>query len=109
MAFTEGVRAVRDAWSSHEIWIYECGCCGTSWDEEFDVRHTADGHGGEAVVYEHDGCRCMTPWLDHPCRECSSGNVKAFAAPWRRRAAVPPVAKEDALELVFRLRRLHAW
>lgn len=101
---------MRDAWSSHEVWIYECLCCGATWDEEFDARHVADGHGGEAVAYVHDGHPCPTPWTDHPCRDCHSSNVKVFAAPWRRRGAVvPPQARESALATLIHLRRIHAW
>ncbi|KAB2344061.1 hypothetical protein [Actinomadura rudentiformis] len=109
MAVTEGVGAVRDAWSSHESWVYECLCCSTTWEEQFEARHTADGHGGEAVVYEHDGHRCTTPWTDHVCPNCESQNVKALPAPWAKRSDVPLAHRGDDLELVFRLRRLHAW
>ncbi|MBW8481650.1 hypothetical protein [Actinomadura parmotrematis] len=101
---------MRDAWSSHEVWVYECLCCAASWDEEFEVRHTADGHGGEGVVYEHAGHRCTVPWCDdHTCAACGSQNVKAFSAPWRRRATAPEARRDSGLEMLFRLRRLHAW
>ncbi|WP_153531867.1 hypothetical protein [Actinomadura macrotermitis] len=100
---------MRDAWSSHEVWVYECLHCDTTWDEEFDVRHASDGHGGEGVVYEHEGHRCMAPWCDHTCPTCGGQNVKSYAAPWRKRVSAQRAAADSGLDVVFRLRRLHAW
>lgn len=100
---------MREAWSSHESWVYECLSCYTTWQEEYDARHTADGHGGEAVVYKHDGQCCTSPWCDHVCPNCESQNVKAFSAPWGRSLKAPAASRSDDLALVFRLRRLHAW
>ncbi|WP_157429884.1 hypothetical protein [Actinomadura oligospora] len=100
---------LHEAWSNHEVWVYECQNCGRTWDEEFEVRHVADGHGGEAVAYEHDGHSCTTPWTEHLCPDCQRARVRAWPAPWRRHHAVPPTRKGDDLELVFRLRRLHAY
>ncbi|WP_433333563.1 hypothetical protein [Spirillospora sp. CA-294931] len=100
---------MRDAWSSHEVWVYECLNCFATWQEEFDARHVADGHGGEAVVYEHDGHRCITPWCDHLCNVCGGQNVKVFSAPKAKRAVPPQAKRPDDLELVFKLRRLNAW
>jgi hypothetical protein len=99
---------MRETWSSHETWVFECLNCMTTWEEEFDIRHGADGHGGETVVYEHDGHLCPTPWVDHPCPDCKSPNVKAVhAPPWaRHRQATPPTWPDD-IELVNRLRRRH--
>ncbi|GAA1550599.1 hypothetical protein GCM10009678_36890 [Actinomadura kijaniata] len=100
---------MRNAWSDHEVWIYECLRCGATWEEGFDVRHVDDGHGGEAVAYAHGGHPCTTPWTDHPCCECHSGNVKAFSAPWRKSGRVPEQRPDSGLETVIHLRRIHAW
>ncbi|XVQ12499.1 hypothetical protein ACQP1W_08050 [Spirillospora sp. CA-255316] len=100
---------MREAWSSHEIWVYECLHCTMTWEEEFDVRHSADGHGGEVELFEQDGQRCITPWIDHVCPHCGGQNVKALPAPWGRQVTGVQAATADDLELVFRLRRLHAY
>ncbi|MFD0685187.1 hypothetical protein [Actinomadura fibrosa] len=100
---------MHDAWSSSETWVYQCLCCATTWDEQFDVRHVGDGHGGEATVYEREGQRCMTPWTDRACPNCESQNVKAFSAPWGRKAVAKKVKTGGDVAMVFHLRRLHAW
>ncbi|MFI0351431.1 hypothetical protein [Actinomadura sp. 9N407] len=106
---TKGVGAMHEAWSSHETWVYECQCCSTTWAERFEIRHSPDGHGGDAVVFRRDGQRCMSPWVDHVCPNCESQNVRASLAPWGWHAPVVPAPRPDDLELVFRLRRLHAY
>lgn len=102
---------MRDSWSSHESWTYECLNCLTTWQEEYDARHVADGHGGEAVIYEHDGHRCTSPWCDHVCPRCGGQNVKALATPLAEAqdVASPVAGRSDDLAMVFRLRRLHAY
>ncbi|MFD0901315.1 hypothetical protein [Actinomadura sediminis] len=106
----EGVKAVRDAWSSREVWTFACLCCAATWDEQIVIRHFGDGHGIELVTYERDGQPCTTPWAgDRACPECRSQNVKALSAP-RPRAAEVPKARPDAdVALVYHLRRIHAW
>jgi hypothetical protein len=99
---------MRDAWASHESWVYECLACATVWEEEFDINHTDDGHGGEAVVYERDGQRCTSPWTDHVCPSCRSQNVKVFASQWRHEQE-SEAGQPSHLELVFKLRKLHAY
>ncbi|GAA4140807.1 hypothetical protein [Actinomadura keratinilytica] len=100
---------MHDTWSSHESWVYECLNCLTTWREEFEVVHTADGHGGEVVVYAHEGHPCTTPWLDHVCPRCRCQSVKTFPGARRRARAEPRTAARNDLEIVFRLRRLHAY
>ncbi|QXJ24340.1 hypothetical protein AGRA3207_005643 [Actinomadura graeca] len=100
---------MHDAWSSHEVWVYECEACGTTWNEKFKVRHYDDGHGGEATVYERGGQRCMTPWFDHVCPRCQSQNVKVFSTPLGRHTEVPVARDGSDIAMVFHLRRLHAW
>ncbi|GLW62033.1 hypothetical protein Arub01_02770 [Actinomadura rubrobrunea] len=100
---------MRDTWASRESWVYECLNCLTTWAEEFQVTHTADGHGGEVVAYSHEGYPCTTPWADHVCPNCRCQNVTTFPATRRRRQAEAHPQGADDLELVFRLRRLHAW
>ncbi|MGP4026687.1 hypothetical protein [Actinomadura sp. 3N407] len=106
---TEGVIAVREAWSSHETWAFECLNCSTTWDEELEVRHCGDGHGHEAVIYERGGHPCMTPWMDRCCPTCQSQNVKALSVMPRKRDEVPKARSGDDVAMVFHLRRLHAW
>ena|SRR5437868_12796083 len=101
--------AVHDAWSSHEVWVYDCLACAKIWDEEFEVRHYADGHGGEATVYERGGQRCTTPWIDHTCPGCQSQNIKVFSAPLSSHAEVPLPRDRGDVAMVFHLRRIHAW
>ncbi|WP_344590265.1 hypothetical protein [Actinomadura vinacea] len=100
---------MHEAWSSHETWVYECQNCFTTWEEEYDVRHSADGHGGEVELFEKDGQRCMTPWVDHVCPTCAGQNVKTLPTPLGRHATATPSGNREDLELVFRLRRLHAY
>ncbi|WP_344274374.1 hypothetical protein [Actinomadura napierensis] len=105
---TEGVRAVQDAWSSREAWVYECLCCETTWDEVLEVRHVGDGHGNEAVIYQRNGQPCTTPWTDCLCPKCQSRNVKAWAAS-RKAGEIPPARDGRDVAMVFHLRRIHAW
>ncbi|MBT2213832.1 MULTISPECIES: hypothetical protein [Actinomadura] len=100
---------MHDTWSDHEMWVYECLACMTSWDEQFEVRHYDDGHGGEAAVYERGGQRCTTPWTDHVCPNCQSQNIKVFSKPLGRQAEVPKARADGDVAMVFHLRRLHAW
>lgn len=101
--------AVHEAWSSHETWVYACQVCRTTWDEEYEVLFSEDGHGGDVVVFERNGQRSTTPWSDHCCPRCMSENVRAYMAPWGEHEPMVPVQRRDDLELVFRLRRLHAY
>jgi hypothetical protein len=100
---------MRETWSSHATWVYECLYCFETWEEEFDIRHSADGHGGEVVLFEHDGHRCTTPWVDHTCPYCGSLNVKAVQAPWARGEPIVRTHPHDDLQLVSRLHRLRAY
>ncbi|WP_157610109.1 hypothetical protein [Spirillospora albida] len=104
-----GVRTVQDVWSTHEAWVYECVHCEHIWNEQFEVRHSDDGHSHDGVAYERHGQRCMTPWSDHVCPRCGAQNVKAVAGAFGRHPIVPEARRGNELELVFRLRRLHAW
>ncbi|TDB96464.1 hypothetical protein [Actinomadura sp. 7K534] len=100
---------MRTTWTSHESWAFECLNCSAAWTEELEVRHCADGHGNEAVVYERGGQPCMTPWLDRCCTACQSQNVKALAARPVAHAEVPRARGGEDVAMVFHLRRMHAW
>lgn len=104
-----GGEGMREAVTSHERWVFECLSCLRMWAEEYDAQHLADGHGGEVVLYEHHGHRCPSPWADHTCPGCASPNIKAFPAPEAARRQGPSARPTSELELVFRLRRLHAY
>jgi hypothetical protein len=94
----------------HENWVYECTGCLHVWQEAYAVQHAADGHGGDAVVYLRDGQRCLSPWVDHLCPGCGCRDIKAVPAPWATHAdALPEPHHHPELEMVFRLRRLHAY
>ncbi|HEY8481554.1 MAG TPA: hypothetical protein VIL71_17150 [Spirillospora sp.] len=100
---------MRDTWSSHETWTFECLNCSTTWTEELEVRHCYDGHGNEGVVYERDGQPCTTPWLDRCCRACQSQSVRALAGRPGAHAEVPRPRSGQDVKMVFHLRRMHAW
>ncbi|MFI0410140.1 hypothetical protein [Actinomadura sp. 3N508] len=101
--------AVRDAWSSHESWVFECLNCATTWKEELEARHYGDGHGNEAVIYERGGQPCTTPWVDRSCPKCQSQNVKALSAMKGGHGEVPQAPGGSDVAMVFHLRRMHAW
>jgi hypothetical protein len=103
------VSAVQEAWSIHEVWVFECLSCATSWDEEFEVRHSGDGHGNEAVIYERGGQPCTTPWVDRSCPRCGSQNIKALSAARGRQSEIPKARTGSDVAMVFHLRRMHAW
>jgi hypothetical protein len=100
---------MHDMWTAHEVWVYQCNRCLYTWDEEYDARHVDDGHGGEAVVYQHDGRPCMSPWCDRLCPRCGSQNVKTLATPLSR--SVPAQAHRHAedLAMLFHLRKMGAY
>ncbi|WP_033322017.1 hypothetical protein [Actinomadura atramentaria] len=98
---------MKDTWTSHETWVYECQNCGRRWDEQYDVVHGDDHHGHEATVYQRGGQPAVPPWVEHRCPNCRSENI--YTAPYRRNPAVPRSRHGGDLELVFKLRRLHAW
>jgi hypothetical protein len=100
---------MRETLTVHERWMYECMTCLTVWQEDYSARHTADAHGGDAVVYLRNGQPSMSPWADHLCPSCECRQIKALPAPWTVRSEVPEQRHHPELKLVFRLRRLHAY
>ncbi|MFC0036775.1 hypothetical protein [Actinomadura rayongensis] len=94
---------MRETWTSHEAWAYECQSCGNRWQEQFDVVHD----GRAATVYTSDGRPCVPPWTGHDCPDCHSGNL--YSAPYQRSPAVPRSRHDGDPRLMSRLRRLHAW
>jgi hypothetical protein len=93
---------------SPETWTYECLACLHEWHEEFEVGHCADGHGGEVVYYRRNGHRCTSPWAELFCPSCGSYDVKILPPGRPRSQAVPP-QRHGELEMIFKLRRLHAY
>jgi hypothetical protein len=105
-----GVVAVPESLTFHESWLYNCAHCMTVWQEDYEVRCNDDGHGHESVIYFRDGQRCVTPWVDHSCPTCKSCAVKSRPAPWSTKPVeVPSQRQTSHLDLVFHLRRLHAY
>ncbi len=100
---------MHEVWSSHEAWVYECLACMTTWEEQYETRHYADGHGGEAVVYEKEGQRCMTPWTDHACPNCQSQNIKVLSAPRGKPRVMPAARSGNDIAMVYHLRHIHAF
>ena len=93
---------------SHETWNYECLGCLHEWQEEFEVGRSEDGHGGETVVYSQLGQRCISPWSELFCPSCGGYDVKILPTGWTARASIPR-QRYSELEMIFRLRRLHAY
>src|SRR5690349_20521311 len=93
---------------SHETWTYECLTCLHEWQEEFEVGRCADGHGGDAVTYRRMGHRCVCPWAELFCPSCGGYDVKILPAGWVRVAPLPRQRRGE-LEMIFHLRRLHAY
>jgi hypothetical protein len=93
---------------SRETWKYECLGCLHEWQEDFEVGRSSDGHGGEVVVYRHFGQRCTSPWAEPVCPSCGGYDVKLLPTGWR---VVAPIRRRrhTELEMIFRLRRLHAY
>ena len=100
---------MQEAWSSHEVWVFECVNCMTTWDEDLEAHHHGDGHGNESVIYRRDGQPCTTPWVDRICPKCHSRSVKALSAMHGRQGEVPAVRSGGDVAMVFHLRRMHAW
>ncbi|MEV4006403.1 hypothetical protein [Actinomadura sp. NPDC049753] len=100
---------MHEAWAHHEVWVFECLGCEGSWNEEFQVRHSGDGHGNQAVIYERHGQPCTTPWMDRCCPTCGGQNVKALSATDGRQDEVPLARSGSDVAMVFHLRRMHAW
>jgi hypothetical protein len=93
---------------SREMWTYECLACEHEWSEDFEVCCCADAHGGEVVYYRRKGHRCTSPWTEPFCPSCGSYDVKILPPGRPRSQAVPP-QRHAELEMLFRLRRLHAY
>ena len=93
---------------SRETWKYECLGCLYEWEEEFEVGRSSDGHGGDVVVYSRMGQRCISPWAELCCPRCGGYDVKTLPTGWAE-VAVLPRQRQSELEMIFRLRRLHAY
>jgi hypothetical protein len=101
---------VREPLISREVWHYECVSCLHEWREIFEIWHVPDGHGGEAVLYRHDGLSSTSPWTELMCPSCHGCSVRTFpGSTVVRRAAPPPRRSADVLDILLRLRRLHAY
>lgn len=93
-----------------ESWVYHCGHCQHVWREDFEVHHTDDGHGGDAASYYRGGERSIAPTADRVCGNCGCYSINARPSPrLRREPLMPPPVKPYDLELIFRMRRLHAY
>ncbi|MCW2944483.1 MAG: hypothetical protein JWR24_1200 [Actinoallomurus sp.] len=93
---------------TRETWTYECLSCLHEWQEDYGVARFSDGHGGEVIVYSRMGHRCTSPWAELFCPACGGYDVKILPAGWTQ---VPPLPRQRyaELEMLFHLRRLHAY
>jgi hypothetical protein len=103
------MNAMREPVIALEIWRYECLCCLHEWEETFEVWYVANGHGGDAVGYRHDGQFSTSPWTELMCPVCHGCSVKTFPAATVVRHPVSPPRRADHLDMLLRLRRLHAY
>lgn len=103
-----GVTLMGESMISLETWTFECAGCLHEWREDFEVGHAADGHGGAVVYYRRDGHPCTSPWSERCCPSCGGYDVKIVPHA-SVRARPRPSRRYAELELVFRLRRLHAY
>jgi hypothetical protein len=101
--------AMREPLIALEVWRYECRSCLHEWQESFEVWYVPDGHGGDAVGYRHDGQSSTSPWTELMCPACHCCMVQTFPATMVKRRPVPRPPRPDDLEMIFRLRRLHAY
>jgi hypothetical protein len=102
--------AMREPLIALEVWRYECLSCLHEWQESYEVWYVPDGHGGDAVGYRHDGQCSTSPWTELMCPVCHGCAVQTF--PSRTtvvRRPLPRPQRVDDLDLLFRLRRLHAY
>jgi hypothetical protein len=74
---------------SRETWTYECLGCLHEWQQEYEVRRSLDGHGGETTVYSRMGLLCVSPWAEPFCPSCGGYNVKILPTGWAASAAPP--------------------
>ena len=93
---------------SLEMWTYECLSCLHEWQVEFEVGRCQDGHGGEVIVHRREGQRCTSPWAELYCPSCGSYEVKILPTGWVQLAPLPR-QRHAELEMLFHLRRLHAY
>lgn len=100
---------MREMWTSHESWVYQCCRCSATWQEDYDVRHVDDGHGREASIYRQAGQQITPPWYDHECPRCHSANVRAFTGFWNEPIQVRNRGRAKDLALIARLRRIGAY
>ena len=105
-----GMSSMRESVTAQESWVYHCGHCLHVWHEDFEAHHTDDGHGGDAVSYYRQGERCLSPSCDRVCPNCGACSCRGRpAAATRPEPVPPPLVRPYDLELIFRMRKLHAY
>jgi Zn finger protein HypA/HybF involved in hydrogenase expression len=93
---------------SRETWTYECRSCLHEWQEVFQAGRFSDGHGGEVIIYSRLGHRCTSPWAELFCPSCGGCDVKILPTGWTEGSPLPR-RRHAELEMLFHLRRLHAY
>lgn len=93
---------------SLETWSYGCSSCLHEWQVVFEVGRCPDGHGGEVIVHSRSGQRCTSPWAELYCPSCGGWEVKILPTGWTHVARLPR-QRHAELEMLFHLRRLHAY
>ncbi|MFV0129473.1 hypothetical protein ACLGI4_17475 [Streptomyces sp. HMX112] len=89
---------------AHEAYAFACMRCGYGWEQEYDIEHHTDAHGGRLVVYRSDGHRVPSPLSAPTCPNCESHRLRIMRS--GRVSSVldlmaqASVAKKDAAEPV---------
>lgn len=102
--------------STRQTWPFECLHCWHVWEEEYVVRHMADGHGHEREIWYRGSVPVQPPWSGCCCPLCGGFRVTSFPSGYLSHhpelrppvpvAAVEPVespAMEVAQRQPFRL------
>ncbi|MEV0998148.1 hypothetical protein [Nonomuraea sp. NPDC050202] len=91
---------MHDGFESRESWPFECLRCLYVWEEDYVVRHLADGHGNEAEIWFASGVPVQPPWSGTSCPACGAFHLTSFPTGYLSRhpelAAAPdpvPLAK----------------
>ncbi|XLE06693.1 hypothetical protein QOM21_08915 [Streptomyces sp. Pv4-95] len=78
----------KDTETVHEAYGFVCLHCGHGWDEDYEIRHSADLSGRQRVDYFVRGVKVSSPLTRAACPSCNGGPIRILH-PSRVRAARP--------------------